>query len=122
MKGARRVPLHRTEYPRAGTAASGDDEQPRNNERDAQGEHGRLARTVVLKLKTADFHTLTRTFTPTTRPTSAAELAEIACALRDRVERPADSRYRLVGVGLAGFVDADSFSAQSDLFADTPIS
>ena len=90
------------------------------HEREAQGEHGRLARTVVLKLKTSDFHTLTRSFTPATRPTSATELAEIACALRDRVERPADSRYRLVGVGLAGFVDADSFAAQSDLFADLP--
>ena len=88
------------------------------HEREAQGAHGRLARTVVLKLKTSDFHTLTRSFTPATRPTSAAELADIACALRDRVERPASSRYRLVGVGLAGFVDADSFAAQSDLFAD----
>ncbi|WP_266183080.1 DNA polymerase IV [Dyella humicola] len=88
------------------------------HEQEAQGEHARLARTVVLKLKTSDFHTLTRSFTPPTRPTSATELADIACALRDRVERPADSRYRLVGVGLAGFVDADSFAAQSDLFAN----
>ncbi|WP_445144740.1 DNA polymerase IV [Dyella sp. Tek66A03] len=92
------------------------------HEREAQGEHGRLARTVVLKLKTSDFHTLTRSFTPATRPTSAAELADIACALRERVARPADSRYRLVGVGLAGFVDADSFAGQSDLFADMPVS
>jgi DNA polymerase-4 len=81
-----------------------------------QREHGRVARTVVLKLKTADFHTLTRSLTPPTRPISAAELADIACALRARVERPADSRYRLVGVGLAGFVDRDSYQAQSDLF------
>ena len=44
------------------------------------------------------------------------ELAELACALRMRVERPVDSRYRLVGVGLAGFVDADSCEAQRDLF------
>jgi DNA polymerase-4 len=90
------------------------------HEREAQGEHGRLARTVVLKLKTSDFHTLTRSFTPVTRPSSATEVGDIACALRDRVERPADSRYRLVGVGLAGFVDADSFAAQSDLFAAPP--
>ncbi|MHA6205071.1 DNA polymerase IV [Dyella soli] len=86
------------------------------HEREAQGEHGRLARTVVLKLKTADFHTLTRSVTPATRPGSAAELADIACALRDRIDRPADARYRLVGVGLAGFVEADSFAAQQDLF------
>jgi DNA polymerase-4 len=84
------------------------------HQREAQG--GRIARTVVLKLKTADFHTLTRSFTPTLRPTSADELADLACALRARVERPADSRYRLVGVGLSGFVDADSYAAQRDLF------
>lgn len=71
---------------------------------------------MVLKLKTSDFHTLTRSVTPATRPCSAAELTDIACALRERVGRPAEDRYRLVGVGLAGFVDADSFAAQSDLF------
>ena len=78
----------------------------------------RVARTVVLKLKTADFHTLTRSLTPSARPQSATELGDIACALRDRVERPADSLYRLVGVGLAGFVAADSYAAQAELFAD----
>jgi DNA polymerase IV len=87
------------------------------HQREAQASHGRVARTVVLKLKTSDFHTLTRSVTPLTRPRSAAELAEMACALRDRVERPPESRYRLVGVGLAGFVEADSFAAQSDLFS-----
>ena len=81
-----------------------------------QRETGRVARTVVLKLKTSDFQTLTRSLTPATRPTSAQELASIACALRERVERPADARYRLVGVGLAGFVDSDSYQAQADLF------
>lgn len=86
-----------------------------------QREQGRVARTVVLKLKTSDFHTLTRSLTPTIRPRSAAELANLACALRERVERPADSRYRLVGVGLSGFVDQDSFMAQSDLFDNTSI-
>jgi DNA polymerase-4 len=70
----------------------------------------------VLKLKTSDFHTLTRSLTPPSRPASVDELADIACDLRARVERPADTRYRLVGVGLSGFVDADSYAAQSDLF------
>jgi DNA polymerase-4 len=83
-------------------------------------QRGRLARTIVLKLKTADFHTLTRSLTPSVRPRSADELAEVACALRERVERAADSRYRLVGVGLSGFVDQDSFMAQSDLFESAP--
>ena len=55
-----------------------------------QREQGRVARTVVLKLKTADFQSLTRSLTPATPPTSARELADIACALRARVERPVD--------------------------------
>ncbi|GAB2798623.1 DNA polymerase IV [Dyella kyungheensis] len=88
------------------------------HEREASGEHARVARTVVLKLKTSDFQTLTRSFTPSSRPDSASDVAEIACALRDRVEKPAETRYRLVGVGLAGFVEVDSFAAQSDLFAN----
>ncbi|MDA3912816.1 DNA polymerase IV [Oleiagrimonas sp.] len=79
-------------------------------------DHTRVARTVVLKLKTADFQTLTRSLTPPQRPQSLRELAEIACALRERVERDAGTRYRLVGVGLSGFVDADLLVAQSDLF------
>ncbi|MFC4765771.1 DNA polymerase IV [Dyella koreensis] len=90
------------------------------HEREAQSDHGRIARTVVLKLKTSDFHTLTRSLTPSTRPTSALELADLACALRARVERPAESRYRLVGVGLSGFVEVDSFIAQRDLFENPP--
>ncbi len=81
-----------------------------------QRERERVARTVVLKLKTTDFHTLTRSLTPPQRPRSAQELGTIACALRGRVERPPDSRYRLVGVGLTGFVDRDSYQAQADLF------
>ena len=85
-----------------------------------QRELGRVARTVVLKLKTSDFHTLTRSLTPARRPLSASELAEQACALLTRVERPADSRYRLVGVGLSGFVDQDSYRAQTDLFELPP--
>jgi DNA polymerase-4 len=85
------------------------------HQREAQ--RGRIARTIVLKLKTSDFHTLTRSLTPASLPGSAQELADVACALRARVERPAESRYRLVGVGLSGFVDQDSFIAQRDLFA-----
>ena len=90
------------------------------HQREASGEHARIARTVVLKLKTSDFQTLTRSLTPSTRPASATDLADIACALRARVERPNDTRYRLVGVGVAGFVDADSYAAQHDLFDESP--
>jgi len=71
----------------------------------------------VLKLKTSDFRILTRSLTPADRPRSLADVADIACALRERVDLPSRTRYRLVGVGLGGFVEADSFAAQSDLFA-----
>jgi DNA polymerase IV len=81
-----------------------------------QREERRVARTVVLKLKTADFRTLTRSLTPPQRPASARELAEIACTLRSRVAAPANRRYRLVGVALSGFVDIDGASAQADFF------
>lgn len=88
------------------------------HQREADAPHARIARSVVLKLKTADFRILTRTLTPPERPASARELAEIACALRARVDLPPHTRYRLVGVGLAGFVDRDSYEAQAALFVD----
>ena len=87
------------------------------HQREAEGAHARVARSVVLKLKTADFRVLTRTVTPPERPASALEVAQIAGALRSRVNLPPRTRYRLVGVGLAGFVDRDSFEAQPELFA-----
>ncbi len=85
-------------------------------ERERATAHGRLARTVVLKLKTSDFRTLTRSLTPPSRPESLQQLADIACDLRSRVELPGRTRYRLVGVGLSGFIDSDSAAAQDDLF------
>src|SRR3546814_16461035 len=62
----------------------------------------RVGRTVVLKLKTAQFRILTRSFTPESPPASLEELTAIALSLRDRVDLPASTRYRLVGVGLSG--------------------
>jgi DNA polymerase-4 len=78
-----------------------------------QHEH-RVPRTVVLKLKTHDFRVLTRSHTPKEPPASAAELAELALALRARVGRPPGALYRLVGVGLSGFRDPDE--RQPELF------
>jgi DNA polymerase-4 len=77
---------------------------------------GRLARTVVLKLKTSDFRVLTRSLTPDTRPGSAEALADVACALRARVGLPSRTKYRLVGVGLSGFLHRDAMEAQAGLF------
>jgi DNA polymerase-4 len=72
---------------------------------------------VVLKLKTHDFRILTRSLTPPERPASLQDVADIACALRERVDLPSRTRYRLVGVGLSGFVERDSAVAQATLFA-----
>lgn len=64
----------------------------------------RRAKTVVLKLKTAEFRQLTRSLTPDQMPRSAPELAQMAAALRGRVDLPSTVLYRLVGVGLSNFV------------------
>jgi DNA polymerase IV len=77
----------------------------------------RVARTVVLKLKTSDFRTLTRSLTGSAPPTSEEAFADIGCALRDRVELPVRTRYRLVGVGLSGFAEPDGSPSMDDLFS-----
>jgi DNA polymerase-4 len=74
----------------------------------------RIARTVVLKLKTSQFSILTRSHTPVSPPASCAELTAIALSLRQRVTTGIDERFRLVGVGLSNFQDAES--AQTLLF------
>ena len=76
----------------------------------------RIARTVVLKLKTSDFRTLTRSLTAADPPTSEQCFADIACDLRGRVGLPASTRFRLVGVGVSGFSEPDGSRIQDDLF------
>jgi DNA polymerase-4 len=75
----------------------------------------RIGRTVVLKLKTRDFRILTRSHTPPTPPKSERELADIAASLRGHVDLPPTTLYRLVGVGLGNFRDADAVP-QPELF------
>jgi DNA polymerase-4 len=76
----------------------------------------RIARTVVLKLKTSEFKILTRSHTPITPPTSCEELTNIALSLRERVGLSSQQRFRLVGVGLSNFCDPEDASAQPALF------
>jgi DNA polymerase IV len=76
----------------------------------------RIARTVVLKLKTSEFKILTRSHTPNRALSSCKEMTDIALKLRDRVRLNPWQRYRLVGVGLANFRDADKTGAQAALF------
>jgi len=75
----------------------------------------RLPRTVVLKLKTAQFQNLTRSLTPDIPPDSLAAFTRIALGLLDRAGLPDSTCYRLAGVGLAGFHDRDE-CAQGGLF------
>jgi hypothetical protein len=49
------------------------------------------------------------------RPASGREQAEIACAWREWMEHSADASHGLVGCP-PGFIDADSYMAQRDLF------
>jgi DNA polymerase-4 len=65
--------------------------------------NARGARTVVLKLKTKEFQSLTRSLTPPTPPCSFDEFASIALSLRDRVELAPTQLFRLAGVGLSNF-------------------
>ena len=76
----------------------------------------RIARTVVLKLKTSDFKILTRSQTPDSPPSSCEELTNIALALRERVGLSPDQRFRLVGVGLSNFREPGDASSQPALF------
>ena len=78
----------------------------------------RVGRTVVLKLKTAQFRILTRSHTPESPPVSLDELTGIALSLRDRIALPDTTRYRLVGVGLSGFRERGDSDVQGSLFED----
>jgi DNA polymerase-4 len=76
----------------------------------------RIARTIVLKLKTSEFKILTRSHTPNSFPTTCTELTEVALKLREGVDLHPEQRYRLVGIGLSNFRDPPTPAAQPDLF------
>jgi DNA polymerase-4 len=78
----------------------------------------RVARTVVLKLKTSEFNILTRSCTPFSPPSSCEELLNIALSLRERVDLGARQRFRLVGVGLSNFREAEDTPVQPILFGE----
>jgi DNA polymerase-4 len=77
----------------------------------------RVARTVILKLKTSEFKILTRSHTPHAPPSSCEELTDMALSLRERIELSPKQRFRLVGVGLSNFRDPDEAAAEPALFA-----
>jgi DNA polymerase-4 len=76
----------------------------------------RVGRTVVLKLKTAEFKILTRSHTPSSPPASCEELTAIALSLRQRITLGPRQRFRLVGIGLSNFFGPEDLSPQATLF------
>jgi DNA polymerase IV len=82
----------------------------------ASRKESRVARTVVLKLKTSEFLILTRSHTPCSPPSSCEKLANIALLLKERAELGPEQRFRLVGVGLSTFRESDDVQQQSGFF------
>jgi len=76
----------------------------------------RVGRTVVLKLKTAEFKILTRSHTPSSPPASCEELTAIALSLRQRITLGPRQRFRLVGIGLSNFFGPEDLFPQATLF------
>jgi DNA polymerase IV len=76
----------------------------------------RIARTVVLKIKTKEFHILTRSHTPSIPLSSCNELTRIALLLRERLNLGPQQRFRLVGVGLTNFRESEDSLTQPALF------
>ena len=84
----------------------------------ASRKESRIARTVILKLKTSEFQILTRSHTPRVPPASCGELTDIALSLRERVVLDPQERFRLVGVGLSNLREPDGLQKQSVLFQE----
>ena len=82
----------------------------------ASRKESRIPRTVVLKLKTKEFKVLTRSHTRSAPPSSCDELTEVALKLRERVTLGPQQRYRLVGIGLSNFREAEQIGPQPALF------
>jgi len=82
----------------------------------ASRKEARIARTLVLKLKTSEFKILTRSHTPPSPPRSCEELTSIALSLRERVGLGTGQKFRLVGVGLSNFLRPEEVSVEPGLF------
>src|SRR6266849_7082357 len=82
----------------------------------ASRKESRIARTVVLKLKTSEFKTLTRSHTAGFSTCSCEELTNIALSLLQPVGLRPHQRFRLVGVGRSNCCDPEDGHGQSALF------
>jgi DNA polymerase-4 len=80
--------------------------------------NGYLARTVTLKLKTADFRILTRSRTLSSPTQLAVTLFETARPFV--VNEATGGRFRLIGIGAKSLIDAGDAPPEGDLFAKGP--
>jgi DNA polymerase-4 len=67
-----------------------------------------IGRTVTVKLRRSDFTTATRQITPPVPPTTPEELRAIAHDLLTRFSFGDEARFRLAGLGLSNFMEADA--------------
>jgi DNA polymerase-4 len=86
----------------------------------ASKENAREAKTVVLKLKTKEFQSLTRCLTSRDPVPSFEVFLNIALALRERVDLSPEQLYRLVGIGLSNF-RLEEETPQDRSMADVPL-
>jgi DNA polymerase-4 len=86
----------------------------------ASRREARVARTVVLKLKTSEFNVHTRSHTPGAPPASCEELTAIALSLRERIDLGPGQKFRLVGVGMSNLALTEVVESpgSSPLFED----
>lgn len=76
---------------------------------------GRPARTITIKLKTNQFQSITRSFTPPSPIDSQESLIALAIQLLDNVDLPGGTLFRLAGVGMSNFANEDE-QHERDLF------
>lgn len=86
----------------------------------ASKENAREAKTVVLKLKTKEFQSLTRCLTSRGPVPNFEVFLKIALALRERVDLSPEQLYRLVGIGLSNF-RLEEETPQDRSVADAPL-
>jgi DNA polymerase-4 len=86
----------------------------------ASKQNAREAKTVVLKLKTKEFQSLTRCLTSRGPILNFEVFLNIALALQERVDLSPEQLYRLVGIGLSNF-RLEEETLQDRSVADAPL-
>ena len=83
-------------------------------------QHDLFGRTVQIKLRFADFSTITRSHTLPEATQQTKQLWQAVMALFDKAMQSESRRLRLVGVGVSGLIDtAQRPQVQTDMFEQT---